>query len=76
MEPGLPMKPELEIVAINRQRRIALCKNMYQCRITDLFDSNGEETDDPDEAIAAVVHLPDDTWTCILFEEFAPINMN
>ncbi len=56
------MTPALHIVAVNVQARQALASDDRLCEITNLYDSDGEETNDPDEATGAVVRYDDGKW--------------
>lgn len=56
------MTPTLRIVAVDITNRLALASDDRLCEITNLFDSDGEETDDPDEATSAVVRYDDGKW--------------
>lgn len=61
---------DLHIVAINRTDRLALASDDRLCEITNMFDAEGEETDDVEDATAAVVRYADDKWFTITLADY------
>lgn len=55
----------LRIVAVNVPSRLALTDTDRICEITNLYNEDGEETDDEDEAVTAVARLDDHNWFAI-----------
>lgn len=64
------MRRGVSIVAVNLTGRIALANDDTICDITNLLDADGDETDNPDEAIAAVACYDDETWFSIRLDDF------
>ena len=60
----------LRIVAVNVSDRLALASDDRECAATNLFDSDGDETEDTDAAVAAVVRYADDKWFTIVLAEY------
>jgi hypothetical protein len=58
------------IVAVNRSRRVAIAEDGSECPITDFLDCCGEETDDGEEAVAAICKLPNGSWAAIDLSRF------
>jgi LDH2 family malate/lactate/ureidoglycolate dehydrogenase len=52
----------VRIEAINLGRRLALTDTGEQLPITDMFDEDGDETDDPDKAVAVIIKAGEDHW--------------
>ncbi len=55
---------EIEIgqQAINLTRRLYWCEGLGEGQITNFIDPFGEDTDDPDDAVQAIVRIRDDCW--------------
>ena len=53
------------IDAVNRHQRIATTDDGRVCEITNFYDCRGDETDDVDAAIAAVVKISERAWMAI-----------
>lgn len=53
------------IIAINRTQRYSLLANGQQVEWDELFDSDGEETDDMDQAASATCMLPNGEWVTL-----------
>lgn len=64
------MPPDLDIVAINTSRKLALSSDDTICTITDLIDSSGGKTEDADEAVMAVVRYAADVWFSVDLANF------
>ncbi|WP_037076088.1 hypothetical protein [Neorhizobium vignae] len=65
-----------EIEAINCSGRVALAADGRVGHITNLFDAEGNETDDVATAISAVVKLADDQWLTVDLLAFQPAEVN
>lgn len=65
-----------EIEAINRTELTAITEDGRIGEITNMFDADGEETDDYELAVAAVVKLADDEWYSVDLTAFEPTRMN
>lgn len=61
-----------EIVSINLRKRWAITNRDELCEITNLFDEEGDETDDLEQAYSAVAKLDDNNWFTIDISEFNP----
>lgn len=59
---GCPTAFGDRIVAINLCDRKAVTNSGQECEITTLIDEDGDETDDPAEAVGIVVKVRDDAW--------------
>lgn len=66
------MNNKHEIVSINLRRRWAITNRDELCEITNFFDSDGEETNDYEQATTAVARLDEETWFSIDVREFDP----
>ena len=64
---------EIDIEAVDRHERIAITTDGDVCSITNMFDEDGCETDDPDEALSAVAALPNGEWAAIDLTMFEPV---
>jgi len=60
------------IEAINRRQRLALTDDGQICEITNLFDSEGEETNDYALAVAGVVKISETCWVAVDFALYVP----
>ncbi len=58
------------IIAVHRWRKIAVTEDGSECPFTDMLDWQGEETEDVDEAVAAICQLPDGRWCAIDLSAF------
>ena len=67
---------DIHIVAVNVAARIALASDGRECPVTNLLDSDGDETEDTEAAVTAVVHYADDKWFTILLSEYDPVKNN
>lgn len=59
-----------QVSAINLYERLAILDDDQVVKLISMFDIDGEETDDPEEAITAVAELPGDYWEVVDLEEF------
>jgi hypothetical protein len=63
----------MQVVAISRSEAAAVLDDGSVCPFSNMFDMDGDETDDIAEAVCAVVPLPDGTWEAVDFGEFDPV---
>ena len=59
-----------DVVATTRHGRLAVLEDGSVCALSILLDADGDETDDPDEAVTGVVDLPDGTFAVVVFCDF------
>lgn len=64
------------IEAINRADMIAVTDDGRVGTITNMFDADGEETDDIEEAITAVIRLADDEWYTVALDDYEATRLN
>ena len=67
------MTAELRIAAVNIPERLALTGDEQTCAITNLFDVEGDETDDEDDAVSAVVCVNEHCWVVIELADYATV---
>lgn len=60
----------VNIIAVNRKLRLALDSENNEGRITNLIDSDGDDTDDLEGAVTGVVEWPDGTWSAVDFRDY------
>lgn len=65
-----------DIEAINRADMIAVTDDGRVGTITNLFDADGEETDDIEDAITAVIRLADDEWYTVALDDYDTARLN
>ena len=65
------MPNSLDITAINVKDRKALASDDTLCTITQLFDLDGDETEDEETALVAVIRYNDDNWFTVKLSDFA-----
>lgn len=64
------------IVAIDCAARCAITDDGREGEITDFFDDDGNETDDLDLAVTAVVKVADDEWHAVALAEYQTLRLN
>ena len=66
----------IEVACVNCAERAAITEDGQSLPITNLFDSNGEECEDVDEAVTAVAG-PDKNglWICINFSVMEKVTL-
>jgi hypothetical protein len=52
----------VRIEAINLGRRLALTDTGEQLPITDMFDEDGDRTDNPDKVVAVIIKISESAW--------------
>lgn len=65
----------MDIVAINKFERIALTDSGEVLEITEMFDSDGDFTDDPEAALSGIAPVSD-KWVSIDFSKFDSAAIN
>lgn len=65
-----------DIEAINRADMIAVTDDGRVGTITNMFDADGEEADDIEDAIAAVIRLADDEWYTVALDDYETTRLN
>lgn len=61
---------------LNLTRRVMEYDDGYQVPITNMLDSEGEETDDPDEAVVVVGGDDQTGWHALRMEDYEPLKLN
>lgn len=64
------------IMAIDCAARRAITDDGREGEITDFFDDDGDQTDDLDLAVTAVVKVAEDEWHAVALDEFQTVRMN
>lgn len=64
-----------DIAAINLSNKTAVLDDGVTVVIDQMFDQDGDETDDPDIAVSAVVPLPDGRWAVVLLDEYEGVSL-
>ncbi len=70
------MTAPISITAINVTDRLALTSDDRTVEITNLYDDDGEETDDEDTAVTAVVCVNEHCWVVIELDDYATVVSN
>lgn len=65
-----------DIAAINREDLIAITDDGIVGTITNLFDANGDDTDDISEAVSAVVRISDDEWFVVALADYETVQVH
>lgn len=65
-----------DIAAVNRSHMIAITDDGVICEITNMFDCDGEETDDFNSAVVGVVRVGDDEWFTVVFEDYETVRVH
>ncbi|CAD7023172.1 hypothetical protein REJC140_00117 [Pseudorhizobium endolithicum] len=65
-----------DVVSVNVALRQAVTDTGKRCEITNLFDEEGDETDDASAAVAAVAKLADDRWLSVDLTAFVGTGVN
>jgi hypothetical protein len=61
------------IVAINRKMRFVVLDSGATLPIQTMINADGDETDDPDECIFAIVPHPCGSWICCDLREYEDV---
>ena len=66
---------EVDVVLVNMEEQTAYCSDGITRVIYEMYDAEAQVTEDPDEAIAAVVKVGEDQYIVLnLTEEAGPLN--
>ena len=67
---------EVDVVLVNMEERTAYCSDGVTRDIFEMYDSQAQPTQDPDEAIAAVVKVGEDQYIVLNLadENAGPLN--
>ena len=63
----------MQLVGIMKQQAMALFDDGSAVKFSNMFDIDGDETSDPDKAVAAVVQRPDGLWLDLDLREFETV---
>jgi hypothetical protein len=67
---------EVDVVLVNMDERTAYCSDGVTRSIFEMYDSEAQPTEDPDEAIAAVVKVGDDQFIVCNLSDDRPVPVN
>ena len=70
------MRDPATITVVNLSLRTAWLESGEQFPITNMFDEDGDETDDIDAVVAFVGRLPDGGWVTVDMREFEDASVN
>lgn len=70
------MPDDQHVRYVNLRQRLAVTDTDQNCEITNMFDSDGDETTDIDLAVTAVVKLAEDRWETIMMRDFDDVQSN
>lgn len=62
----------MNVEVVNLTKRLALLDDGRSCRVDTLLDADGDETDEPRDAVVAILALPDGRWGVIDLRDFEP----
>lgn len=67
---------EVDVVLVNMEERTAYCSDGVTRDIFEMYDCEAQPTEDPDEAVAAVVKVGEDQYIVLNLaeENNAPLN--
>lgn len=65
-----------DIERINRATLVAITDDGRVGEITNLFDCDGEDTDDIEDAVTAVIRLADDEWYAVALDDYEPARIH
>lgn len=66
----------LDVEAVNVKQRLALWSNGEITHLDKLFDRDGFETEDADDAVAATAPHPRRGWACIDLRAFGVVKVH
>ena len=64
---------EVDVVLVNMEERTAYCSDGITRAIFEMYDAEAQPTEDPDEAIAAVVKVGEDQYIVLNLAEDDPV---
>ena len=67
---------EVDVVLVNMEERTAYCSDGVTRSIFEMYDAQAQPTEDPDEAIAAVVKVGDDQFIVLNLTEDTSVPLN
>ena len=67
---------EVDVVLVNMEERTAYCSDGVTRSIFEMYDAQAQPTEDPDEAIAAVVKVGDDQFIVLNLTDDTPVPLN
>ncbi len=67
---------EVDVVLVNMDERTAYCSDGVTRSIFEMYDAQAQPTDDPDDAIAAVVKVGDDQYIVLNLTDDTPVPIN
>jgi hypothetical protein len=67
---------DVDVVLVNLDELTAFCSDGVTRTFHEMYDSEAQPTEDPDEAIAAVVKVADDKFIVVKLTEEAPTPLN
>ena len=67
---------DVDVVLVNMEERTAYCSDGVTRSIFEMYDAHAQPTEDPDEAIAAVVKVADDKYIVLKLTEEAQTPLN
>jgi hypothetical protein len=67
---------EVDVVLVNMEERTAFCSDGVTRDIYEMYDSEAQPTQDPDEAVAAVVKVGEDQYIVLNLVEDANAPLN
>ena len=67
---------EVDVVLVNMDERTAYCSDGVTRSIFEMYDAQAQPTEDPDEAIAAVVKVGEDQFIVLNLTDDRPVPLN
>lgn len=67
---------EVDVVLVNMDERTAYCSDGVTRSIFEMYDAQAQVTEDPDEAIAAVVKVGEDQFIVLNLTDDRPVPLN
>jgi hypothetical protein len=67
---------EVDVVLVNMEEQTAYCSDGITRDIYEMYDAQAQPTEDPDEAIAAVVKVGDDQYIVLNLTDDRPVPLN
>lgn len=64
---------DIDVVLVNMDERTAFCSDGVTRSIFEMYDAQAQPTEDPDEAIAAVVKVGDDQFIVLNLTDETPV---
>ncbi len=67
---------EVDVVLVNMEEQTAYCSDGVTRDIYEMYDAQAQVTEDPDEAIAAVVKVGEDQYIVLNLTDDRPVSLN